>query len=359
MTLEPFIKLRDPGTYVACKWDMRTDDEAREYWVDFFKKHFVTILGLGVDVAVARGESLESAQKRSGECRAEFVEVFDRFGDAPRAPVEPVTILTLDEWRDQLLRKHGFIDPFQDLKDRENEKVIHLLPQVCGQIDAMEGLEQFRAVVEGVFAGNIFDMGAAGSAKLLMEGKLDFFSTRQKLPERPWRVDQFDAFAARAASATSSWTKCVFFVDNAGADFLLGAIPFMRWLAKRGTTVVLAANERPTLNDMTVHDVRAWWPKVCEVEPSIAGLPIEIVSTGTGEPLIDLSKVSPALNDAAKDADLVIIEGMGRGVESNLDAEFNCDAANLAMIKDHMIAKRLNGKLYDVVCRFRNESSVG
>ncbi|MDB5324495.1 MAG: hypothetical protein JWM57_64, partial [Phycisphaerales bacterium] len=25
----------------------------------------------------------------------------------------------------------------------------------------------------------------------------------------------------------------------------------------------------------------------------------------------------------------------------------------LAMIKDHMVAKRLNGKLYDVVCRFR------
>jgi hypothetical protein len=40
-------------------------------------------------------------------------------------------------------------------------------------------------------------------------------------------------------------------------------------------------------------------------------------------------------------------------VESNLDAEFSCDAVHLAMIKDLMVAKRLNGKLYDVVCRFR------
>ena len=147
--------------------------------------------------------------------------------------------------------------------------------------------------------------------------------------------------------------KAVFFIDNAGSDFLLGAVPMMRWLAKRGTQVVLAANERPTLNDMTIDDIAAWWPRVLEVEPSLAGLPIVPVSTGTGEPLIDLSQVSDELNAAAADADLVILEGMGRGVESNLDASFNCDAINLAMIKDTMIAQRNGGKLYDVICRFR------
>ena len=116
--------------------------------------------------------------------------------------------------------------------------------------------------------------------------------------------------------------KAVFFIDNAGSDFLLGAMPMIRWMAQRGTQVVLAANERPTLNDMTIHDVNAWWPKIVEAEPSLADLPIQRVSTGTGEPLIDLSEVSAELNAAAADADLVILEGMGRGVESNLDAQF-------------------------------------
>lgn len=351
MKLETFIKLADPTTYRACEWDMRTDHAAREHWVPFFISHFNTILALGVDVAVARGESTDAASRRADACRDEFRNVFEAFGRDYASHVEQVTILTLDVWRDQMLRKHGFVDAFQDLKHRENEKVIHLLPEVCRQIDVLDSDEQFRAVVEGVFAGNIFDMGAGGSAKLLLEGKLDFFSTRQRLPSRPWRVDQYDAFAARARA--NEWTKCVFFIDNAGADFCLGALPFMRWLAKRGTDVILAANERPTLNDMTVHDVRAWWPRVCEVEPSFQSLPIRVVSTGTGEPLIDLLKVSPELNIAAKDADLVIIEGMGRGIESNLDAQFNCDAANLAMIKDENVALRLGGKLYDVVCRFR------
>ncbi|HEX8323931.1 MAG TPA: ARMT1-like domain-containing protein [Tepidisphaeraceae bacterium] len=352
--LVPFVKLKDPSTYRACRWDMRSDHEAREYWIAFFKKHVLTILDLGFRMAVDRGQPTAPVRERMDACVADFHTFFDAVNaDPARYPSPdggPVTILTLDVWRDGLLRKHGFVDPFEDLKQRENEGVIALLPKVCRQHDALKETELFRAVIEGVFAGNIFDMGAAGSAQLLLDGKLDFFETRKKLPARPWLVDGFDAFAAKAERG---WKRAVFFVDNAGSDFVLGALPMMRYLAKRGTSVVLAANERPTLNDMTVHDVRAWWPRLMETEPSLADLPIHIVSTGTGEPLIDLMGVSPELNEAAADADLVIMEGMGRGIESNLDAEFSCDAANLAMIKDYMVAKRLNGKLYDVVCRFR------
>ena len=349
MTREPFAKLADPATYQACRWDMRIDHEARDYWVVFFKKHVETVLSLGVAAATGAGEPRESALSRAADCRTEFVACYDDFATNPQGSGR-VTMLTLDEWRDALLRKHGFIDAFSDLKQEENESVIAMLPEVCRQLDALDGIEQFRAAIEGVFAGNIFDMGAAGSAQLLLEGKLDFFTTRKKLSSRPWLFDDFDAFAT---AASKGYRKVVFFVDNAGSDFMLGAVPLMRWFAQRGASVILAANERPTLNDMTVHDVRAWWPRVLMTEPSLTALPIEIVSTGTGEPLIDLALVSPLLNTASADADLVVLEGMGRGVESNLDAQFNCDAANLAMIKDHMIAKRLGGKLYDVVCRFR------
>jgi type II pantothenate kinase len=47
---------------------------------------------------------------------------------------------------------------------------------------------------------------------------------------------------------------------------------------------------------------------------------------------------------------------MGRGVESNLDAEFSCDALNLAMIKDSGVATRHGGKVFDVVCRLRKKT---
>jgi type II pantothenate kinase len=350
-SLQPFVKLADPATYVACGWDLTADAGGRRHWVEFFKRHVNTILALGVAAATARGEDAPRAARRADACREEFARVFDAFAADPAAHGR-VTILTLDDWRDSLLRRHGFVDAFIDLKNRENAKMLPCLPQVCAQIDACgdESL-QLRAAVEGVFAGNIFDMGAEATARLFLGHAVDFFAVRRKLPPRPWRIDDLDAFTARVLGGRHR--KCVFFIDNAGSDFLLGALPLVRWMARRGTRIVLAANERPTLNDMTIHDVNAWWPRIIEAEPSLAALPIERVSTGTGEPLIDLSAVSAELNAACADADLVILEGMGRGVESNLDARFACDALNIAMIKDEAVAGRIGGRMYDLVLRFR------
>jgi uncharacterized protein with ATP-grasp and redox domains len=355
--LAPFTLLSDPAGYVACSWDLSRDGAGRAHWVGFFKRHLETILSLGTAAVRARGGDVADAGRRGDACRAEFHALFDGFAADPdgagKRGVDRVTILTLDTWRDAVLRRHGFVDAFIDLKDRENAAALPLLADVCRQMDAQPtDAEQLRAAIEGVFAGNIFDMGAEATATAFLAGGPDFFATRKALAPRPWLVDDYDDLSDRLLAGPRH-RRAVYFIDNAGSDFLLGAVPLIRWLARRGTAVVIAANERPTLNDMTIHDVANWWPRVLAAEPSLAGLPIERVSTGTGEPLIDLSAVSPALNAAAADADLVILEGMGRGVESNLDATFRCDAVNLAMIKDPVIAARQGGKLYDVVCRFR------
>jgi uncharacterized protein with ATP-grasp and redox domains len=312
------------------------------------------ILQLGAAMAEARGQDRTEAARRGEACKTEFFARFDAFLADPRG-FGRVTILTLDQWRDPILRKHGFGQAFSDLKERENAGALRLLAKVCAELDGLAGHEQLRAVVLGVLAGNIFDMGAEAVAHTFLGpgGAHGFFETRDKIVPRPWRIDDYDALAGRLLNGPPH-RKAVYFVDNAGADFILGAIPFMRWLGRRGTRVVLAANERPTLNDMTIHEVNDWWPKLTAAEPSLADLPIERVSTGTGEALIDLSDVSAELNAAAADADLVILEGMGRGIESNLEARFSCDALKLAMIKDEAVAARHGGKLFDVVCRWNS-----
>lgn len=348
--MSPFVLLADVAGYVACDWDLATDTRGREYWTPFFKRHLETIFSLGKAAEMARGGDEQAIEVRKDACRAEFHARFDGFASEP-GKWGRVTILTLDIWRDEILRRHGFVDCFIDLKDRENEKLLPLLPVVCSQIDVMNEEEASLAVIEGVLAGNIFDMGAEATAKQFLTGTVDFFATRRKLPPRPWVVDDVDAL--RKYVLTSEPGKLVFFVDNAGADFLLGALPLMRWLAKRGWNVILAANERPTLNDMTAGDVLRWWPKIVAAESTLGELPIRVVSTGTGEPLIDLSAVSDGLNDAVRGAKLVMIEGMGRGIESNLDAKFVCSAVNIGMLKDPMIAERVGGKIYDCVVRFR------
>lgn len=351
---EPFIKLADPSRYVACDWDLTADSAGRTHWVGFFKRHLETLLRMGVDEC----GGTDHAQHRAATCRAQFARQFDHFERCP-SEFGRVSIIELGRLRNQILRAYGFDDCFAAMKQRENEQAIQLLPQVCRHIDMLSGEVQIRAIVEGVFAGNIFDMGAEATAsRFLNGGGIGFFETRGKLPGRPWLVDDYDAFVARTGPARGPgkrlpWRKCIYFVDNAGSDFVLGVVPMIRWLAQNGTQVVIAANEKPTLNDMTVAEANQWWPRLVEVEPTLADLPTSIVSTGTSEPLIDLSAVSPELNNAAHDADLVVLEGMGRGVESNLDAAFSCDALNLAMLKDEVVAQRIGGKIYDVVCRFR------
>ena len=44
-------------------------------------------------------------------------------------------------------------------------------------------------------------------------------------------------------------------------------------------------------------------------------------------------QVSLALAEASQGVDLVVLEGMGRAIETNLNADLICDRLNLGMIK--------------------------
>src|SRR3954465_6097299 len=113
--MQPFCKLADPSTYVACDWAFSLDPDAPAPWVEFFIAHLETILHVGVEAAIARGESRDVALARAAACRADFVERFNHYARDPGG-FGRVTILTFDMWRDQILRRNGFVDPFIDLK---------------------------------------------------------------------------------------------------------------------------------------------------------------------------------------------------------------------------------------------------
>ena len=48
----------------------------------------------------------------------------------------------------------------------------------------------------------------------------------------------------------------------------------------------------------------------------------------------------------------MVLEGMGRGVESNFDASLRCETIKVAMIKDKGVADAMKGELYDLVFRY-------
>ena len=53
----------------------------------------------------------------------------------------------------------------------------------------------------------------------------------------------------------SAYRRVVMFVDNAGADIVLGMLPFARELLRTGADVIVAANSQPAINDITAAEL--------------------------------------------------------------------------------------------------------
>ena len=346
-----FRLLSDPGRYVAHDWDLLADSAARLAWLDQFAQHFEVML------QHASAQYGRTAGKGVLGARQEFAAAIGRLRQAPDSlPGGKLNVLELCRLRDGVLRRHGLGDPFKHVKDRENASAAVLYPQVVRKFHSMKGQEKWLHLVKCVFAGNIFDLGSRETMHLATQ-PTDFLAAVADGRPRPWLVDDFDRLAEELVpTPPAKWAKAVIFVDNAGADFILGVMPLARELALSGTKIVLAANELPSLNDITADETVAVVENLCTLDEDLATLisagMFEVVSTGNTSPMIDLSEVSEELNEAAADAELVVLEGMGRGVESNLDASFTVDKLILAMLKDAAVAKRVGGEAFDCVCKY-------
>lgn len=50
--------------------------------------------------------------------------------------------------------------------------------------------------------------------------------------------------------------------------------------------------------------------------------------------------------------DLMVIEGMGRSLHTNLHAKMKCECLKLAVVKNRWLARRLGGDMYAVICKY-------
>ena len=79
---------------------------------------------------------------------------------------------------------------------------------------------------------------------------------------------------------------------SAGSDVVLGMIPFMRELLKRGTEVVLAVNSVPSINDITVPEMQSIMEHACDIDSILCAYyklgKWRLISSGNDLPVIDL-----------------------------------------------------------------------
>lgn len=347
-----FPLLADPQAYVACPWDLSADQERRDYWLRLFRKHWQSLLKHAMDEAAERGVDATDA---CAEANHLFMAYLDTVNQEPEA-YGRLDVLAICWQRENALRAAGIADPYRLSKQIENERALAYLPSLLNELDLGPRDNEAQRIIEGVFAGNIFDMGAEHTQKMFEEGTVDFASIRAKLKPRPWRYDAMDAWKARYC--VTPYRQALLFVDNAGPDVVLGMIPLARHLLQLGTSVVLSANTEPSLNDVTHAELTELIDRIAEFDPVVRVSrltnQLRLIESGNWAPLMDLTKISPQLAEAAEELefDLVVLEGMGRSMESNPDCELTCDCLRLAMVKDLGVAQGFGAELFDLVMRY-------
>lgn len=322
-------------------------------WIDLFKNSIPSFR--------ERAESdttVADAQRKAEKFAQRYADILEDFKKDPESHGGPPDCILLCRIREQILRELGFRDIFKTVKDEENTKAMLLFGSVVGLNDAIEDEgKRVQNLIRGILAGNIFDLGSAQLAEVFSKDGMSFKSTCENLVSRPWVIDDLDAFTLKWSK--NSWKKVVIFVDNSGADIILGILPFARELLKRGSQVVLATNDLPSINDVTFYELIEIVSKLKDEKGQLVGVDCSnllIVSSGNDLPVIDLTNVSQELAYLANNANLVILEGMGRGIETNLYAQFKCDSLKIGMVKHQEVAQFLGGRLYDCVVKY-NEAS--
>ncbi|CAI5985472.1 unnamed protein product [Closterium sp. NIES-64] len=338
----PFRSAKDPPGQL-------TDTETT--WIDVFRR---SIEPFGK--RAAGDESVENAAEKAKVFEEKYTAILDDFAKDPSSHGGPPNP-NLCRLREVCLTEAGFNDIFKKTKAEENEKALAMLPATLKRIDAVEDLkERIEVLVKGVLAGNIFDLGANNSAALVEGEGLSFEKSFEQLLPRPWVFDHVAEF--QKAWLDRTWKKVVVFCDNSGADLVLGVLPLVRELVRQGAQVVVAANDMPSINDVTYNELLSLVQKVqvtVEDETISAGIDsgrILIVNSGSDVPVADLAHISPELAFAAEDAELVIMEGMGRAIETNLHALLTCDKLNIGMVKHKEVADFLGGRIYDCVVKY-------
>jgi len=341
-------QLKNAGTYRACEWDLKADPEGRRYWVQLFCDHFDLL------AAAIREQYPETSPGKLASFRSDYLAAMRALDSEPDR-FERLDVLYLDELRNELLDQHGFDDPYRGIKTRENELALALLPDLLGELDASPADALVEKLAFGLMAGNIFDLGAWEAVERYHAGRADFRQLRATQPPRPWFIDSLDAWGKRWADGVA-YRHVALFVDNAGSDICLGCLPLARWMLRAGSRVTLVANSGASLNDVTAPELARLLDDIGPADnitsSALSDGRLSVTGSGNRAPLLDLTRLADTCVHAIANADLVILHGMGRAIESNFRASFACDTLRVAVLKDTAVARWVGGRLFDCVFWF-------
>ncbi|CAG9575931.1 unnamed protein product [Danaus chrysippus] len=346
--------LFEPDKYSPDTLDLLADEEAREYWLNTCEK----LVEKYVNFALSNNED-PTVEIRALKFKTCYVEALKELRVNPLAHGQ-LTIRLLLDVNETCLRSQGFFDLWKQQKKYENETALASLSARLSELDALpDNRQRWTELCRGVLAGNMFDWGAQAVTSILNCG---LYEALQKIQKRPWLYDGLDKWIEKLETTVHHCAAV--FVDNSGVDIVLGILPFVRALLLRGTSVILCANEWPALNDVTnveLQEVLQHASQICPVlAAAMATGDLVVRSNGQRGPCLDFRTVSVDLCTEMKmrGVDLIILEGMGRALHTNLNARLAVDSLKLAVVKNAWLAQRLGGPLFSVIFIYEEKPLV-
>ncbi|CAM9152828.1 unnamed protein product, partial [Lampetra fluviatilis] len=185
--------LLQPSAYRPDSVDLTTDAPARDYWLHCFTHSLDGV----VRRVVASQPALLDAAERAEKFRQKFSNKLETLRLQPCA-YGSLTVRSLLDTREHCLLEFDFPDPYSKVKQQENDCALRQLPAVLAALDVLPWGARQLALVRGLLAGNVFDWGAqAVSTVLESNPHFGFEEAKEKLQERPWLVDDYDAWVER------------------------------------------------------------------------------------------------------------------------------------------------------------------
>ncbi|CAJ0583373.1 unnamed protein product, partial [Mesorhabditis spiculigera] len=333
-------------TYSPDTLDFQDDHVARQKWIDI-------LCGTSEKMS-QRATKSQGALPEVEKFLEQLRGCMQQLGEMPHA-YGTSNARDLLDIREQLLREHGFDDIYLAQKALENRHSLRLLRSCLDGIDQVsDDRERLLKATRNFLAGNVFDWGAKEFVEMMQSPEgVTFERALELLKPRPWLIDDFDQFQTRIFDR--KYKSAIIFCDNSGADFVLGALPFARELLKREIMVIMAVNKDPALNDVTIGEATAICDEAAKIDLLLRGkLAINellLLHNGHGSPCLDLRRMSADINEAVleRQVDLVIFEGMGRALHTNLNAHLSVDCVKAAVIKNQWLAEYIGGEIFDSV----------
>ncbi len=179
----------------------------------------------------------------------------------------------------------GVDDAYRAEKDRHNQMVMDLLPELRARLDAAE--DPFGLAVKLAIAGNIIDLG--------VNGQMDEDDLRISIDQA--LREPVHGLVEDLRRDIAEANDILYLADNCGEivfdRLLIEHLPLER--------VTVAVRGAPILNDATMVDART------------VGLTelVEVIDNGSDAPGTLLDDCSPAFRRRFADADLIIAKGQG------------------------------------------------